>query len=324
MANYVSKFLNNDIEYTLKDSNAVHKTGDESIAGDKTFTGYIKGQAANYTNHAMKLGTNGVDYMDFYEYGGLWNFYKSRSGTNTLVAKIAELTTSTNDETLATTNWVNSKGYALDSDVVKTSGSQTVDGIKNFTSGINIGDSTEYRAQLYKLSGGSGNLALAINKQDNSGWLSSIVLNKDGTININPSTSVTAPTPATSDNSTKIATTAFVNSRVQNLSCDFSSTGKTTLSLALNTPYAFAVSGYLVITINVKGQTDPTVTVLMSNTSNASSSSFKVCSISSNGGTAEHNNIPFSIYVEKGQSIYLHKTGGGSATVEDAFIFATR
>ena len=72
------------------DSDVVKLTGNQTIYGDKTFLGMIKGQAANSTNHAIDLGHNGKDYMDFYEYGAVWNFYKSRNATNTLVAKITE------------------------------------------------------------------------------------------------------------------------------------------------------------------------------------------------------------------------------------------
>jgi len=117
-------------------TNVVHRTADETIDGNKTFTGILKGQAISYTNHAMELGHSGKDYMNFWEYGGLWNFYKSQAGTNTLIAKIAELTTSTNDESLATTAWVNNKGYALDADVVHKTGNETVAGNKTFTNDI--------------------------------------------------------------------------------------------------------------------------------------------------------------------------------------------
>lgn len=112
----------------------VDTSTDQTIAGNKTFTGYIKGENISNTNHAMKLGASGANHMDLYEYGGLWNFYKSRSGTNTLVGKIAELTTSTNDETLATTNWVNNKGYALDSDVGKLASDNTWTGNNTISS----------------------------------------------------------------------------------------------------------------------------------------------------------------------------------------------
>ena len=224
-------------------SNIVHKTGDETIAGDKTFTGYIKGQAISNTNHAMKLGANGSDYMDFYEYGGLWNFYKSRNSTNTLVGKIAELTSSTDDETLATTNWVNNRGFALDSAVVKTSGDQTISGSKTFTGTLQTTtnivykktaltkgtnpESTTYWQFFLADKNGSGDansLGKIQTSVDSNGLVQTSMVaykNASGTsserISIYYPTSGSAytyaPTPATSDNSTKIATTAYVKAQ---------------------------------------------------------------------------------------------------------------
>ena len=49
----------------------------------------IHGEAGTHAlNHAMILGHSGQDYMNFYEYGGVFNFYKSVNGVNTLLGKI--------------------------------------------------------------------------------------------------------------------------------------------------------------------------------------------------------------------------------------------
>ena len=116
MVNYVSKFSNNNTEYTLKDSNAVHKTGDEIIGGNKTFTGSVN----------IRKGFELYPFTTE-EHGGYIDFH-----------------------------------YA--------------------------GSSADYTSRIIESS--SGNL------------------------NIN-CTSVTSPTPATSDNSTKIATTAYINNKLQ-------------------------------------------------------------------------------------------------------------
>jgi len=50
--------------------------------------GLISGETGN-TDHAILIGHSSQDYCNFYEYGAVWNFYKSQSGTNTLIAKIA-------------------------------------------------------------------------------------------------------------------------------------------------------------------------------------------------------------------------------------------
>lgn len=60
-----------------------------TITGDVTVTGILKGENDGHTNHALLLGHNAQDYMNFYEYGGLFQFYKSQSGTDTLLGKIS-------------------------------------------------------------------------------------------------------------------------------------------------------------------------------------------------------------------------------------------
>ena len=62
------------------------------IAGDIGVNGYIRGEynSAYPTNHGILLGHGNQDYMNFYEWGGLFQFYKSRSGTDTLLGKITE------------------------------------------------------------------------------------------------------------------------------------------------------------------------------------------------------------------------------------------
>ena len=54
----------------------------------KVVTGYIYGDGGTNSNHAIKLGHSGDNTMNFYEYGGLFKFVKSVSGTNTMVATI--------------------------------------------------------------------------------------------------------------------------------------------------------------------------------------------------------------------------------------------
>ena len=42
------------------------------------------------TNHYIDMGRSGKDYLDFHEFGGLWRFFKSQNGTNTLRAQISD------------------------------------------------------------------------------------------------------------------------------------------------------------------------------------------------------------------------------------------
>lgn len=58
------------------------------ITGDLKVDGYLLGGSSSSTNHALLLGHTGQDYMNFYEFGGLFQFYQSQSGKNTLLGKI--------------------------------------------------------------------------------------------------------------------------------------------------------------------------------------------------------------------------------------------
>lgn len=63
-----------------------------TITGDLCVYGYIMGESGTSypTNHGILLGHVGQNYMNFYEWGGLFQFYKSRQGTDTLLGKITE------------------------------------------------------------------------------------------------------------------------------------------------------------------------------------------------------------------------------------------
>lgn len=60
------------------------------ITGDLKVNGYLLGEAKSTgaTNHAILLGHANQNYMNFYETGGLFQFYKSTGGKNTLLGKI--------------------------------------------------------------------------------------------------------------------------------------------------------------------------------------------------------------------------------------------
>lgn len=60
--------------------------GDDIIQTD----GYIKGSNESNTNHAIKLGHNNDNVMAFYEYGGQFDFVKSRGGTDTTLFQVRD------------------------------------------------------------------------------------------------------------------------------------------------------------------------------------------------------------------------------------------
>lgn len=94
---------NNKAFYTLLHTGNINEQLDGryvNITGD-TMTGnlvlsdmyyidckMINTQPEAHTDHAISLGHYDKNYVDFYEYGGTWNFYQSRSGANTLLASI--------------------------------------------------------------------------------------------------------------------------------------------------------------------------------------------------------------------------------------------
>ena len=125
--------------------------------------GLIHGQNdtahSDYTNHAIKLGHNNDDVCNFYEYGGLFNFYKSVNGTNTLLGKITTngwegkallasgstaitQAAGTNNTTVATTAFVNTEL----NNYVTLNTTQTITGEKIFTQpiGVTTAASIEY------------------------------------------------------------------------------------------------------------------------------------------------------------------------------------
>ena len=81
-----------------------------------TFSGILKG--SKWSNepgtdedcHSIVLGTSNVNYCNFYEYGGVWNFYKHVSDSDeTLIAKIQADGIYSNNEKLATETWSDDK-----------------------------------------------------------------------------------------------------------------------------------------------------------------------------------------------------------------------
>lgn len=67
-------------------------SGDYAAAGHthdmSMLTGNIINTEPATNNHKIVLGKSGLDKCEFYEYGGIWNFYKMSSGEPNLVASI--------------------------------------------------------------------------------------------------------------------------------------------------------------------------------------------------------------------------------------------
>lgn len=299
-------------------SNIVHRTGDETISGSKTFVNTLQTTTSivfkrttvtkgtnpestqfwqlffadkNGSGDANSLGkiqtsvdSNGLVQTSMYalkNVSGTSNarisIYYPTSGSAYTYAP----TPATSDDStkIATTAYVKAQGYALDNAVVKTSGDQTVDGEKTFTSqvtktnrlaaadtifvnkntaikkGTAPSGNVESRWRLTDSSTGDSNSALIggvvfgystsmrtsailqVGKPE-AGSTSTASLGIYYPSSGNPYTE--APTPDSGDNSTKISTTAWVNSKIEtNLSVNMSnrvSVSESTLTSGYTAP----------------------------------------------------------------------------------------
>ena len=61
-----------------------------TITGDLKVNGYLCGEGITDKahNHAILMGHPGQNYMNFYEYGGVYNFFKSNNGADALLGSI--------------------------------------------------------------------------------------------------------------------------------------------------------------------------------------------------------------------------------------------
>jgi len=306
MEQYVTRILNEKTNtgYVIKDtearnnittldSNAVHKTGNETISGTKTFTDSIASHSGvdetsssaqekdfiklydNQTNtgfirqywsttqnqlrirnlarHGEAAGAWG-DIQQIIDANGNYRVNIDCAGTLTNMA-LTSATGSSTATDVPTKGWVNNP--ATSTNVVHRTGNETIGGQKTFTAQVTKTNSStgadtifvnkntaitkgtapstnvESRWRLTDSSSGDSNSALIAGvdfQYDTSNRTSAFLqvgkpeAGSTSTARMgifypatgNPYTE--APTPATSDNSTKIATTAFVNSHIQQVS----------------------------------------------------------------------------------------------------------
>lgn len=123
------------------------------ITGDLKVDGYLLGGSSSSTDHALLLGHTGQDYMNFYEFGGLFQFYQSQSGTNTLLGKITSngwegnvvgnvtgnLSGNASSATKATQDGA---GNVITSKYVTIDTTQTISGSKTFSKETTISSAT--------------------------------------------------------------------------------------------------------------------------------------------------------------------------------------
>lgn len=125
------------------------------ITGDLKVNGYLLGEAKSTgaTNHAILLGHANQNYMNFYETGGLFQFYKSTGDKNTLLGKITSkgwegnvvgnvtgnLSGNASSATKATQDGA---GNVITSKYVTIDTTQTISGAKTFSKETTISSTT--------------------------------------------------------------------------------------------------------------------------------------------------------------------------------------
>lgn len=235
-------------------------------------------------------------YADIYAIGAV--------GTN---RSLIGATDSTTSEIIPTKGWVNNPSTSTN--VVHRTGSETIAGVKTITTEVRFqhGSNTEYRSSIYRqLDNG---FAICINEQDNSSWMSYLKFFTDGSAILRAKTtlslqgSIKAPTPSTSDNSTKVATTEFVKNNLaggvstiatSNLTVNRAlisgSTGKVQVSAVTNTElgYLDGVTSNLQTQLNAKAA-DNAVVKLTGNQSIAGTKTFTSNQLIVNGNFWSRN-----------------------------------
>ena len=179
--------------------------------------------------------------------------------------------------------------------------------------------------ELVTLSGVGGNIQEQLNGKQATitGAATSVATNNlsgDKVVVTNSSGKLAA---ATSISTTELGyldgVTSNIQTQLNSTAKTFTPGNRTTLGVTLNSSYSMPDDGILMLTIQVGGQTNSTVTVHMVNSGQASASSATLCRVLHNGGGSERNNIPVIFPVRKNQAIYLDWNGTGFADVIYAF-----
>lgn len=83
------RFYQNEGQYRVLDESDKNQFATAGHTHDMSMlTGNIINTEPATNNHKIVLGKSGLDKCEFYEYGGIWNFYKMSSGEPNLVASI--------------------------------------------------------------------------------------------------------------------------------------------------------------------------------------------------------------------------------------------
>ena len=279
---YVLGSNGTDSAWVLGTNQSITVSGDASGSGTTAITltlatqgGLTPGTYAGLTVNAKGLVTNAVAQTTLVGYGITDAIPSSQKGANSGVATLdsggkvptsqlpASVTgglnyqgtwNATTNTTPTLANGVGTKGYYYK---VTVAGNTNIDGNTNWT----IGDLIVFNGTTWdKIEGGTSDVVSVAGKV---GVVTLVVADVSGAAPIDSPTFTTvanAPTPTGSDNSTKIATTAFVKGQGyltanQSITVTGDATGSGTTSIALTLPVINSnVGTFNNVTVNAKGQ----------------------------------------------------------------------
>lgn len=196
--------------YRVKDTNGQYITSQIAIRSntDNIWRAVAQNKNSKWGGYQINLNDDGSTI--------------ARINTNGTNKNVTTSTASTTSDWVATIGWVNNPSNSTN--VVHRSGNETIAGDKTFsnpatfnstttfTTGVTNFNNGGYRMWRYRMA--TNNTYEDVSFYDNAGtFLGSFRVDNTGKAEFITFTSVNAPTPATSDNSTKIATTAFVKAQ---------------------------------------------------------------------------------------------------------------
>jgi hypothetical protein len=327
-----------DISNKADDSTVVHLEADETIIGVKTFTASIP---VKYISTTMDITTipsnNQYQYTDFRDKNnerigvvgsmvstsGYYGTYLQSGNTGTLAIytngsdsyAVAPTPSSATDSSnkVATTSWINN----INNNLVHKTDTEIISGSKTFAEDVNIG-STVLRSsgglELVPDTGSSQGGYIDFHYAGTTGdYTSRIIESGNGALTLSAK-NVYAPTPSSSDSSTRVATTAFVNSIVSSSVSNIGGvylTGDKLGSLSNSTSTYTAPNNCYALCRTVRSSSgNGTVNVYINGNF--------IVEMSSN----DWNNELVGFYIAKGDTFTFNSPSG--LTSYDAYFFATK
>ena len=172
-----NKLVTVELNKKAVDTAVVHNTGNESISGNKTFTGTTSlsdatGKTVTSTDNSTKLATTAFVKAQSYAVDSkvVHNTTnetiagnKTFTGTTSLSDATGKTVADSDNSTkLATTEWVKNQGYAADNKVVHDGGNETINGNKTFAETVTFNGITNLTGTITHVSTPDGTVNDAV------------------------------------------------------------------------------------------------------------------------------------------------------------------